>query len=86
MNVSESLMESQGYGEKFKFYEDRFNQLIGPAKTLVSTETLQITDYSKYEMTMFDGEARKKRREEVFPRDKRKAFELGAGLFSRDSP
>ncbi|WP_010259255.1 flavodoxin family protein [Treponema primitia] len=80
MNVSESAIESMGYAEKFKFYEDRFNQIIGPAKTLVSTETWQTTDYSKYEMTMFDGEARKKRRDEIFPQDKQKAFELGAGL------
>ncbi|MFP3043751.1 flavodoxin family protein [Treponema primitia] len=80
MNISEPAIESMGYAEKFKFYEDRFNQIIGPAKTLVSTETWQTTDYSKYEMTMFDGEARKKRREEIFPQDKRKAFELGAGL------
>jgi hypothetical protein len=29
---------------------------------------------------MFDGDARKKRREEVFPRDRQKAFEMGAEL------
>jgi multimeric flavodoxin WrbA len=80
MNVSEDVMKSVGYAEKFKFYEDRFSALLGPAKTLVCTETWQTTDYSKYEMTMFDGDARKKRREEVFPQDKRKAFDLGAGL------
>ncbi|GHU94890.1 flavodoxin [Spirochaetia bacterium] len=82
MNVSGSMLDSIGYTDKFKFYEARFNQLIGPAKTLVSTETWQTTDYSKYEMTMFDGDARKIRREEVFPQDKQKAFELGAGLMA----
>ncbi|GHV74042.1 flavodoxin [Spirochaetia bacterium] len=81
MNVSEDVMKSIGYAEKFKFYEDRFTALIGPAKTLTCTETWQTTDYAKYEMTMFDGDERKTRRETVFPRDKRKAFELGAGLF-----
>jgi multimeric flavodoxin WrbA len=80
MNVSEAVMASVGYAEKFRFYEDRFTALIGPAKTLVSTETWQTPDYSKYEMTMFDGDARKKRRQEVFPRDMRKAFDLGAAL------
>ncbi|GHV36480.1 flavodoxin [Spirochaetia bacterium] len=85
MNVSESILDSIGYTDKFKFYEDRFNQFIGPAKTLVSTETWQTTDYSKYEMTMFDGNERKKRREEVFPRDKRSAFELGAELVAGNS-
>jgi hypothetical protein len=59
---------------------------LGPAKTLVSTETWQTTDYGKYEMTSFNGDERKKRRDEVFPEDKRKAFELGAELFSRQTP
>jgi multimeric flavodoxin WrbA len=80
MNVSEDILEKIGYSDKFKFYEDRYEQLLGPAKTLVSTETWQTTDYSKYEMTMFDEAARKKRREEVFPQEKQKAFDLGAGL------
>jgi hypothetical protein len=34
-------------------------------------------------MTMFDGDARKKRREEIFPQHKQKAFEMGAGLAAR---
>jgi multimeric flavodoxin WrbA len=80
MNIPESFIPDAGYDVKFKFYEDRFNHLIGPAKTLVSTETWQVRDYSKYEISMFDGEARRKRREEVFPLDLRKAFDMAAGL------
>jgi multimeric flavodoxin WrbA len=81
MNVPEEGMKKNGYEEKFSFYEGRYNQLLGgPAKTMYSTETLQIEDYDKYEMSMFDEAARKKRREEVFPQDLRKAFELGAEM------
>jgi multimeric flavodoxin WrbA len=81
MNVSEAQMKQQGYDAKFAFYEGRYKQLLGgPAQTLVSTETLQVDDYAQYEMSMFDGNARKKRREETFPRDLQKAFDLGAGL------
>ena len=80
MNVSEDVCKSIGYLEKFTFYEDRFTALLGPAKTLVCTETWQTTDYNKYEMSMFDEDARKKRRETVFPKDKQKAFDYGAGL------
>jgi hypothetical protein len=83
MNIPESAIAGAGYDAKFKFYEDRYNHLIGPATSLVSTETWQTRDYSKYEMTMFDGEERKKRREEVFPTDLKKAFDLGAGLMAR---
>ncbi|WP_041611132.1 flavodoxin family protein [Treponema primitia] len=80
MNIPEPALESAGYTAKFKAYEDLFDRVLGPAKTLISTETWQTTDYSKYEMTMFDEPARKKRREEVFPQHKQKAFELGAEL------
>jgi hypothetical protein len=52
---------------------------MGPVKTLLSTETWQTEDYAKYGMTMFDEGARKKRREEVFPQDRQKAFDWQAG-------
>jgi multimeric flavodoxin WrbA len=80
MNIAESQIGPFGYDVKFKFYEERFAGIFGPARTLVSTETLQTTDYSLYEMSMFDGEARKQRREAVFPQDRLKAFELGVDL------
>jgi multimeric flavodoxin WrbA len=80
MNVGEAVLDKIGYTEKFKFYEDRLSHIVGPSRYLISTETWQTTDYSKYEMTMFDGDERKKRREEIFPQDKQKAFEIGAGL------
>jgi multimeric flavodoxin WrbA len=80
MNISGAAIPGAGYDVKFKFYEDRFNHLIGPAKTIVSTETWQVRDYAQYEMSMFDGEAREKRRKEVFPRDLKKAFDMGAEL------
>jgi multimeric flavodoxin WrbA len=78
MNVPEAALEASGYTVKFRFYEDLFNRILGPARTLLSTETWQTEDYGKYGMTMFDEKARRKRREEVFPLDRRRAFDLGA--------
>jgi multimeric flavodoxin WrbA len=80
MNVGEDFLDKVGYTEKFKGYEGMLGRTFGSAKTLLSTETWQTTDYGKYDMTMFDEAARKKRREEVFPQDRKKAFELGIGL------
>jgi len=37
-------------------------------------------DYSKYAAGRFDAEAKRKRHEEVFPEDCRKAYELGKKL------
>lgn len=50
---------------------------VGPVEILNVTDTYQFDDYSKYTSSMFDTEAKKKRREEVFPLDCKKAFELG---------
>lgn len=40
--------------------------MVGPTKVLVCGDTLQVNDYSKYNWTMFDPDAKKKRHEEVF--------------------
>ena len=63
-------------------YQNTLSRFIGPTKVLVSGETLQLKDYSKtdWPWTMFDPEAKKERRETVFPRECEKAFELGRSL------
>ena len=52
---------------------------VGPVELLVSTDTYQFDDYSKY-VQEFDVEAKAQRRKEVFPLDRKKAFEMGAHL------
>jgi multimeric flavodoxin WrbA len=79
-NVLENHLESMGYRAKFDDYKRLFERFIGEAQVLVVTETLQVEDYAKYGMTMFDEAARKKRREEVFPLDCKRAFETGTAL------
>jgi multimeric flavodoxin WrbA len=77
MNIGDDMLEETGYNKRFHEYEERFERLIGSAKTVLSTATYQTTDYEKYGMTMFSEADRKKRREEVFPADLKRAFELG---------
>jgi multimeric flavodoxin WrbA len=69
MNVPEAMLDHVGYTAKFNSSEQLFANIFGSSQTLISTETLQVDDYSQYEMTMFDDEARKTRRNEVFPAD-----------------
>ena len=61
-------------------YRKVFSGFIGPAETQLSSETLQVNDYSRYHWDMFDPQARRERRETVFPKDLAKAFELGKNL------
>ena len=79
-NVLENHLEPMGYRAKFESYKHLFERFIGDAQVLIATETLQVNDYAKYGMTMFDEAERKKRRKEVFPLDCKRAFEAGAAL------
>ncbi len=76
-NAPEESYEAIGYTQLLERYRNMLGTFVGPTGILTSSETLQVPDYSKYDWTMFDPEARKQRHETVFPEDKKKAFSLG---------
>lgn len=53
------------------------NGFIGPTELIEANDTLQFDDYSKYDASMFDVEAKHKRHNEVFPLDCQRAYEMG---------
>ena len=63
-------------------YRQTLGRFVGPTEVLVSGETLQLKDYSKLDWpwTIYDPEARKARHETVFPRERAKAYDMGAAL------
>ena len=63
-------------------YRQTLDRVVGPAKALVSGDTLQLKDYSKtdWPWTMFDPTAKQQRHDEVFPQYCRKAFQMGQAL------
>ena len=54
--------------------------IFGHCEVLLCTDTYQFSDYSQYLSTAWDPEAKARRRKEVFPLDRRRAFELGVSL------
>ncbi len=82
MNVSEAMLDKIGYTDKFQSYEMTLKSYFGNSVHMVSTETLQVTDYNKYHMASWNESDRKRRREEVFPDDCQKAYELGKSIAS----
>ena len=52
----------------------------GACEVLLSTETYQFDDYSKYLTTRWDPAVKARRRQDVFPQDCRRAHELGLRL------
>ena len=79
-NASEDFYAQIGYDAMLQRYQGSFNTFVGPTKILISSDTLQVKDYNRYNWTMFDPEHKKERHEAVFPEDKNKAFDLGAQM------
>lgn len=80
MNVPSEHMGAVGYEVKFKNTEEMLKRFFGKAESLFANDTYQFDDYSKYDSTMFDVEHKTKVRDEEFPKDLKKAFELGIRL------
>ena len=73
------------YTDLLNSYQQTFSAFVGPCDVLVSGDTLQVADYSKldWEWSMFNPEKKKERRENVFPEECKKAFEMGKKLAKR---
>lgn len=69
-----------GFESHFLFNEMILKNVFGSSETITSFDTLQVTDYSKIVASKFDPVQKAKRREEEFPKDCRKAFEMGSRL------
>ena len=76
-------MKEANYLQALRFAEMDLERLFGSCESLAVNDTLQFNDYSKYVVEVFDEEAKKKVREEQFPIDCKKAFDLGARLIER---
>lgn len=76
-NCSEEFYGQIGYDKILENYKNSLSGMVGPTKVMVYGDTLQVNDYSKYNWTMFNPEAKKARHDEVFSEEMKQAFELG---------
>lgn len=79
-NAPEEYYTSEGYGKMVAGYQGSLSNFIGPTKVLLYGNTLQVNDYDRYDWTMFDPAIKKVRHEEVLPRKKQEAFQLGSEM------
>jgi len=80
MNVPFFALPLTGYRKLFSYNKKQMKKIFGDSEYLFATSTYQFSDYSKYAITVFNGDKRLKRREKVFPKDCNKAFLLGKKL------
>ena len=79
-NCAEDYYEATGYAALMENYKNTLSTFVGPTEVLICGDTLQVNDYSKYNWTMFDPAAKKKRHDETFGEYLEKAYRLGRDL------
>lgn len=79
-NAPQEMYTPEFYGRVVSNYQQTLGTFVGPTKILISTDTLQVNDYDKYDWTMFDAKAKRTRHETVFQEEKQEAFSLGAKM------
>ncbi len=70
------------YRKKAKELTESFKALNGSVEVYACCDTLQVTDYSKYNMASFNEEHKNEMRARQFPQDLEKAFQMGVRLSS----
>lgn len=83
MNVKEEDMEKYGKTTVINIAKGVMERLFGVSCELFfCNDTKQVKDYSRYEMDMWDVEAKEERHLKQFPIDLERAFEMGTRLVS----
>jgi multimeric flavodoxin WrbA len=78
--ATDEMVREMGFDRNVKGTEMAMERIFGSCESFFVTDTLQFDDYSRYVAPRFDPEEKKKHREEQFPADCRKAYELGSRL------
>lgn len=68
------------YKDAFEGYAQELQTLNGEVCLYPCHDTLQVADYSKYNMAGFDAERKRLSREKNFPRDLENAYQIGQRL------
>jgi multimeric flavodoxin WrbA len=78
--AKEEMVREIGFDRNAQATEMAMARIFGSCESMFVTDTLQFDDYSKYVSTLFDLAEKKKHRDEQFPEDCKKAYDLGARL------
>jgi hypothetical protein len=80
MNIDENTLHTDHRDIPLKRSEAIMRRTFGHCECIVSTDTLQFDDYSKYESSMFDSLAKKQRHDTIFPQECSALFQKGQRL------
>ena len=80
MNCTEEFAPQVHYPEILAPNASVMASVLGYCEELCAYNTYQFSDYSRYDCGMFSEPVKAKYRDEIFPEDLRKAYELGKSL------
>ena len=83
MNCPEDLAPKLNYPLIIETHSKAIGMVMGYTEDLCVYNTLQFTDYSRYEANMFDGDAKARHQAEHFPKDLQAAYDLGKRLVAK---
>jgi len=83
MNATQEHFETM-YAERMKQSFRVLKKLNGEIVEYPCYDTLQFTDYSKYQAGTFDEAHKRQRREEQFPKDLEAAYQIGQKLCGKE--
>ncbi len=79
-NAAKEYYAPLGYRKMLRGYQRSLEAFVGNTKLFIAGNTLQVKDYSRFNWTMFDPDAKKEHHDKVFPEERKKAFALGAEM------
>jgi multimeric flavodoxin WrbA len=86
MNAPDQILQRIGYDRMFAMTQMTLGMHFGACELLISSDTLQYSDYDKFEAEAFDRNAKRQRHAKVFPDDCTRAFGLGVRMASGKVP
>ena len=79
-NCGEEAYSTVGYDKMLDSYKNTLSTFVGPTEIFICGDTLQVKDYSRFNWTLFDPEAKKKHHDETFSEYLERAKEAGENL------
>lgn len=83
MNCPEEWIEKYHYPTILNDNVNSLDHVLGYAEALYSCDTYQFTDYSKYDVDLFDEKKKARVRETQFPKDLQAAYDLAVRLIDK---
>lgn len=79
-NCNEDFYDAVGYKTMLDGYQQTLSNFVGPTKVFCCGDTLQVNDYSRFNWTMFDPEAKKAHHDATFQDYLEQAEKIGNAI------